>query len=143
MKNKERFILAGICFFLLGISANAGETWVLMGIDIEPELQSAPKGSIAEKKGITGFGWLVDLQSIVKQDNLILYHERGTLIDKNGNSIKSEESENTYLRIVNCNTRLMKFRENYKWAQPTKGHQKIINYLCQERQIPKTKRGII
>jgi hypothetical protein len=143
MKNKGKFLLAGICLFLLGISANAGETWVLLGIGIEPELQSAPKGSIAEKNGITGFGWLIDLQSIVKQDNLVFYHERGTLTDNNGNSIKSGESENIYLRIVNCNTRLMKFRENYEWAQPTKEHREIINYLCAERQVPKTKRGII
>lgn len=143
MKYPKQFLLASICLFLLCNSGIAGETWVLLGSGIEPQLLNAPKGSKAKNLGIAGFGWLVDLQSIVKQGNLVFYHERGTMIDKDGNSIKDMESSSIYLRIVDCNTRLMKFREQSEWKHPTPEHQAIVNYLCPERQIKKEKGDII
>lgn len=127
-------LAALISLFILGGDVLAGETWVLIGSEIEPRLLNAPDGSLAKKNGIAGFGWLVDLQSIVKQNNLVFYHERGTVIDKNGNSIKNLESKDTFLRIIDCESGLMKFKENNDWSIPTPEHRKIVKFMCPEKK---------
>jgi len=137
MKYSAKFLLIIIFLCLSCSSGIAGETWVLMGSMIEPKLLNAPIGSYVHKKKIAGFGWLIDLQSIFRQGNTVFYHERFTMIDKYGNSIKEMEHDTVFLRIVDCTKRLMKLKENDEWSQGTPEHKPIINYLCPKRKIQK------
>jgi len=115
---------------LFGQSALAGETWVLIGRDFAPALRNPPKGSLADKSGIAGFAWWVDLQSIVSNgSNIIVYNEKGGLIDKTGNGVRDSMTE-TGLRIVDCKTGLIKWKEFSDWTKPLPGQADVVDFLC-------------
>lgn len=136
-------IAAAIYLLTVNEAARADETWVMIGSEIVPQLLNAPKSSIAGREGIAGMGWLVDLQSIVKQGNLVFYNEKMTFIDKSGNTILGQKTREYILRIVDCKTRLIKYREKSNWSEGDNPHKQIIRYLCGNGSNKGVKEGFL